>query len=154
MKDILLGTEKDKLGNAVSIYRSDKLGMSPAFPFFLKHYAELIEAGLSYSLTTWDDDRCGVIYAIHNDHILGHIVYDKDNPNAAGALWITLSAVEKDSRGLGIYTLLHKYFEQTAKEFGYWAIASHVHVDNVVRLKSAEQVGMKPIFYTMGKRIK
>lgn len=152
--DIKLGTEQDKKGNTIEVFRAEELGMSPIYSFFLKHYAQLIDNGHSYPITSWDDKRCGAIYAKHNSTVIGHIVFDRDNPNAAGALWITLSAVEEGWRGHGIYTILHKYFEETAKELGYWAIASHVHVTNEVRLKSAESVGMKPILYTIGKRIK
>lgn len=153
MKDHFLATEFDNDGMNVEVYRCEHLGMSPIYTFFLKHYAELIDAGHAYPTTAWDDKRCGAVYAVQEGNIIGHIVYDRDNPNASGALWITLSAVEKAARGKGIYKLLHKYFEQTAKELGYWAIASHVHADNTVRLKSADSVGMKPVFHLIGKRI-
>ena len=149
-----LGTEQDKHGNTVEVFRCEELGMSPIFPFFLRHYAQLVDKGHGYPVSSWNDKRCGAIYAMRDNTILGHIVFDRDNPNAAGALWITLSAVEESQRGCGIYTIMHKYCEQTARELGCWAIASQVHVNNAVRLKSADAVGMKPIFYTMGKRLK
>lgn len=150
---ILIGEEIDLNGDQIKVYRTDSLGMSPIYSFFLRHYAELIEAGHAYPVTAWDDVKCGAVYVTHNENIVGHIVYDKDFPAAAGALWIILSAVDKNYRGRGIYKILHKHFEITAKELGYWAIASHVHVKNTVRLKSAESVGMKPIFHLIGKKI-
>ena len=82
--------------------------------------------------------------------ILGHIVYDTEKPER---LWITLSAVDEIYRGRGIYTILHKYFEQTAKEKGCKYISSYVHVNNLVRQKSAEKVGMQPRYHLMIKEI-
>lgn len=149
----ILATEVDKLGNTIEIMQCDTLGHSPVYSFFLRHMSALIDNGHCFPITTWDDDRCGAVYAQANGKVLGHIVYDTDNPNAPGALWITLSAVDESCRGRGIYTILHKYFEQVAKERGCWSIASHVHVKNTVRLKSAESVGMKPVFYVIGKKI-
>ncbi len=150
-----LSRETDRLGNEVVIYHSETLGMSPAYTFFLRQMALLIESGHAYPATKWDDDRCGVIFAVVNgDQVVGHIVYDRDNPVASGALWITLSAVDETFRGRGIYKMLHKHFEDLAKSLKCWAIASHVHVNNIVRIKSCESVGLKPVFHLMGKRMR
>lgn len=153
MKNILLATETDSTGNPVQIYQTEKLGMSVVYPFFLRHYSELINNGHAYPFTTWDDERCGAVYAMDYDDVIGHIVYDTNNPSAPGSLWITLSAVEHNYRGRGIYKLLHKHFEILAKKMGYSTIASHVHVNNTVRLQSAESVGMKPVLHLIGKKV-
>ena len=150
MKTEFLNSETDKLGNEIKIFRTDQLGMSPIYTFFLRQMAELIDKGFGTSTTTWDDKTCGAVYAEQDGKILGHIVYDTNKP---GHLWITLSAVDETCRGRGIYTILHKYFEQTAKEKGCQYISSYVHVKNLVRQKSAEKVGMKPLFYYMIKKI-
>lgn len=150
MKPVFLDAETDKLGNKINIFRTDQLGMSPIYTFFLRQMAELIDKGFGTSTTTWDDKTCGAVYAEQDGKILGHIVYDTTKP---GHLWITLSAVDENCRGRGIYTILHKYFEQIAKEKGCQYISSYVHVKNRVRQKSAEKVGMKPLFYYMIKKI-
>ena len=149
MKPKFLASEVDKQGNQIEIYRVEKIGMSPIFTFFLRQIANLIDNGHGFAVTSWDDD-CGAIYAMQGDQILGHIVYDTSKK---GVLWITLSAVEENCRGRGIYTILHNHFEQTAREMGCWLISSHIHTKNQVRLKSAEKVGMKPVYYYMSKKL-
>lgn len=145
-----LGTEIDKSGHDIEIYRVDKLSMSPVYTFFLRQMSFLIDSGYAYPMTTWNDHTCGAVYAMKDEQILGHIVYNTSKP---GILWITLSAVDIAARGRGIYTILHRYFEQTAKELGCQNISSHIHVKNSIRLSSAEKVEMHPTMYYMSKRI-
>lgn len=149
----LLSVEKDKLGTDINLRHSETLAMSPIYSFFLRQMADLIDNGLNLPMTSWNDKTCGAVYAEQDGMILGHIVYSKEHIESKGYLWITLSAVEESYRGRGIYGLMHKHLESLAKELGCDAIASHVHVDNVIRINSCEQVGMKPIFYFMAKRI-
>jgi GNAT superfamily N-acetyltransferase len=153
MEPIYLGTEIDKAGSEVQIMRIDRINYAPVYTFFLRHMAELIEAGLNYPTTAWRDDENGAIFATIDGKVVGHIVYSSEHIKTRGALWITLSAVDKDFRGKGIYSLMHPYFEQRAREMGCWAIASHVHKNNHARLKSCEQVGMKQLFHYMGKKV-
>lgn len=151
MAQHLLSVETDKLGNEIQIMKTDRLGMSPIYTFFLRQMADLIDAGLCFPNTTWDDNTCGAVYATQDGKTLGHIVYEYREEQKV--LWITLSAVDSSCRGRGIYTILHKHFESIAKEMGCWAIASHVHKDNLVRQESCKNVGMQPIFYFMGKKL-
>jgi GNAT superfamily N-acetyltransferase len=152
MKIDQLGIEKDKFGNNVLIMHSDSLAMSPFYTFFLRQMANLIDNGFGYPMTSWADEDNAAVYATDEDgKVLGHIVYE--HIENKGMLWITLSAVADDARGRGIYTLMHKYFEQVGKEKGCWAISSHVHKNNKVRLASADKVGMKPIFHYMAKKL-
>lgn len=154
MEPIFLGTEQDKTGIDVQIMRLDQINDSRSlFSFFLKNMAELIESGFAFPRTQWKDDDLGAIFATIDGKIVGHIVYSTEKIYPGGFLWITLSAVDKKFRGRGIYSVMHPYFETRSKELGCWAIASNVHPDNSVRLKSCAQVGMKQIFYCMGKKL-
>lgn len=151
---VFLKTETDKKGIGIDIFRVDNINMTPVLPFFLRALAELMDNNHGYpSLDPEDLENCGAIYAESNGKVLGHIVFNRKYISKEGYLWIQLSAVDPDCRGRGIYTILHKYFEDHAKELGCWAIASHVRVTNETRLISAEKVGMKPIFYFMGKKL-
>ena len=115
--------------------------------------ASLMDSGFAYPTTHWNDGSCGAVYAEQDGKILGHIVYSTDNVKKMGNLWIVLSAVDENCRGRGIYTLLHKHFEDTARELGCWAISSDVHKNNKVRLASCAKVGMAPVFHYMGKKL-
>lgn len=149
----LLAVEKDKLGNDINLRHTETLSMSPVYSFFLRQMADLIDHGLNLPMTSWNDNHCGAIYAEQDGMILGHIVYSTEHVDTKGYLWITLSAVDDGYRGRGIYNLMHTHLESLAQKLRCNAIASHVHVDNAVRLKSCEQVGMKPVFYFMAKKI-
>lgn len=152
MQPIFLNKEIDKLGNQIHINQVDSIAFSPVYTFFIKHVAELIDEGHHIAKTTWDDNECGAIYAEKDGEILGAIIYSTSFLKKR-SLYIELSAVKKEHRGKGIYTMLHPYFEMKAKELGCDTITSRVHKNNSVRLKSAEKVGMKMLFYQMIKVI-
>lgn len=147
-----IAIEKDNTGRDIRIFRTTSLAMSPIYTFFLREMADLIDNGHGWPITTWKDDDCEAVYAQLDETIIGHIVYSKEKLDKK-VLWITLSAVDKEHRGKGIYSLLHKHFENIAKEFGCAYIASQVHKNNISRLRSAEKVGMSPAFYYMGKKL-
>ncbi len=153
MKIEKLGSESDSLGKIINIHHTPTLAFSPVYTFFLKEMASLIDMGFNYPVTNWSDSDCAAVYAEHEGEIVGHIVYSTKNLEKNKALWIVLSAVKSKFRGRGIYTILHKYFENCAVALNCTAIASHVHIKNEIRLKSAESAGMKPHFYLMVKKI-
>ena len=62
-----------------------------------------------------------------------------------------MSAVDKDYRKRGIYTILHRYLEVVMPELGSKKIGSHVHINNNERYASCLKVGMQPIYYRMEK---
>ena len=149
----LLDTISDKNNNQIDIY-SSKLALSPAFSLILRTYAEIVEKKLAPPHINLDNTD-SVIWAQRNDGtILGGICYkfgDKEDWNSA---YIQLSFTADSSRGLGINALCHPYLEQDAKSSGYTRVMSMVHVNNQARLRSAEKVGLKPMFYVMYKQIK
>jgi GNAT superfamily N-acetyltransferase len=151
MNVISLGIEHDNKGELLEIKKVDSIAHSPIYTFFLRQQADLMDSGYSYPSTSWEDKNCGAIYAERQGKILGHIVYD--NHRYPGASWIVLSAVDQSHRNKGIYKILHDYFEKNAIYQGCWYIASHIHVKNSIRLKSAEKVGMVPTFYLMSKKL-
>ncbi len=153
MFPIELGKETDKAGHILTMYQSLELGMSPAFSTFLRHYSETVELGYAYPKTLWNDKTCGVIYAQHEEKIVGQITYDTQNVVASGALWIVLSYTEETYRRLGIYKILHRYLDKFAKDNNFTEVASFVHIRNENQIQALDSVGKKPIFYVVGKRI-
>jgi GNAT superfamily N-acetyltransferase len=150
MKIITLSTEKDKLGNEITIKKCDSLAHSPVYTSFLRNFAEIIDKGFAYPTTSWNDDECEAVYAELNGKILGHIVYSKLD---GGTLFIKLSAVDPQYRKNGIYTILHKHFENVAKEYGCNAISSIVHKNNSIRLESIKKFDLLPEYYFMAKKL-
>jgi hypothetical protein len=149
-----LATEIDKLGNMVEVIQCDSITEVPQlYSFFLRQNADLIDNKIAYPMITWEDTD-GAVYVVQDDKILGHIVYSLGGPNKRkGVIWITLSAVDINCRNRGIYTIMHNYFEQVGRDKGCTSLASLVHKQNSIRLKSAEKVGMIAVFNYMYKDI-
>lgn len=149
-----LATENDKLGNTIEVMQCDSITEVPQlYTFFLRQNADLIDNKMAYPMITWEDTD-GAVYVTQDDKILGHIVYSIGGPSKRdGMIWITLSAVDPSCRGRGIYTIMHKYFEQVGRDKGCTRLASLVHKRNSTRLKSAEKVGMIAVFNYMMKEL-
>lgn len=153
MTATFLGTEIDNSGAQLSIMKTDSIVMTPVYIFFLKQMAQLMENGLTFPVTSWTDQHLGAVYAELDGKIIGHIAYSTENVVSKRILWIMLSATDNAYRGRGIYTILHKHFEDIAREKGCMAIASHIHKNNTARLASAEKVGLKPMMYYVAKKL-
>ena len=143
--------EKDKNGRSVLVKTVAKIGGSEVFSFFLRQMADLIDNGHSNPVTTWEDDH-GAVYVTELDGtILGHIVYLHNKEKQM--IWITLSAVKPEARGRGLYTLMHRYIEHIGRKMNCTSIQSTVHVDNTVRLASAEKMGLVPQYHVMYQQL-
>jgi RimJ/RimL family protein N-acetyltransferase len=147
----VLAEAQDKTGKNVSIKHVSQIGYSPVFTFYLKNYAELIEANIGYPVFR-AKNNAPAIYAEIDGKVVGHIVYEfHDDPIRTA--WIILSAVDSNFRQRGIYNLMHAQFEKFVKAAGSKRISSHVHVNNLARQASCESCGMKKVWYKMEKDI-
>jgi GNAT superfamily N-acetyltransferase len=151
--DIKIQDDQDALKNPIEIWYGDQLGGSRAMPLFLKTYAEIMEKGFAGPYTAWgESNKFNVVYCTDsNQNILGGIAFEYRPLLKEG--WIVLSFVAPEQRGKRINTLMLNYFEKMIKDRGGNKICSHIHIDNISRLKSAERSGMKPQYYRMLKWI-
>lgn len=147
-----LAQEVIKDGRLMVIKHSSSMAFTPAFPFYLKQVAELIENGHGSSFTSWDDDTTGIIWGEIDDQIVAIFAYHTDQLKYK-ILNVCLTSVEKSHRGLGIHTIMNRYFELIAKRLGCTVTAATVHPNNTVRLKSAEKDGLKIGYYKLYKRL-
>jgi hypothetical protein len=148
-----LATELDSLGNTLQICQYPTLAWSPAYPLFIKTYAELVEQKLCGSFSAWDDHTCGVVYAELDGKVVGALVYDTAHPEFTESLWVTLWCVDQAYRQRGIFQILFKYFENIARELGKNSILGHIDLNNHSALKANYSVGMQPICYLIGKKL-
>lgn len=144
-----LAVEKDKFGVDVEIRYCQMIGGTPNLTFFLSQFLRLIESGHAHPHMT-GSNRSKAVYATIDDRIVGQITFEILD-DYSKTTWITLSSVDEEFRGRGIYTMLHKHLETLMIELGSRKLASHVHVDNTVRQASARKAGMKPVYYRMEK---
>lgn len=148
-----IDTITDKLGNSLEIHHSESLVWSPAYSSFLRGLADLIDQKFRYPIRTWNDDTCGVFYAVQDNKIVGHVVYSLDQGAASKTVWVIEGAVEPEYRQRGIYTSLYKHMEDYLKSIGCLILGSTVHRDNHARLASAAKIGMVPIFHQIMKKL-
>lgn len=153
MSHRFLGNETDSKGTIIVVKYSPKLAMSPPYTFFIRQYADLVDNGHGLAFTSWQDDECGVIWAEMQDKIVGFIVFDHCEINTKGLLSIVLTAVDPVCRGRRIYSLMHKWFEFICKEMGGSYVKATVSPKNTSRLKSCEEVGLKPLFIQLYKKV-
>lgn len=141
----------DKSGQIVEIGYANAIGGTPIVPFFLKNYAKLMEDGFAHPFIM-GTNKSKAIYAIKDNKIVGHIIFDFQE-DAYKTAWIIFSCVDESCRGLGIYKMMHKQLEVVAQGQGSHKIASHVHVNNRTRQASCVSVDMEPVFYRMEKML-
>jgi GNAT superfamily N-acetyltransferase len=139
-----------KDNNSIEVW-SGQLSFSPVFSLVLRTYAEIVEKNLAPARLDLNNTD-SVVWAQRTDGtILGGICYkfEKDY----NSVYIELSFTAENSRGLGINSICHHYVEQDAKNLGYTAVMSTVHINNKARLNSAEKVGLNPLYYIMHKKL-
>lgn len=154
MKYTILGTEVDKKGSTLVIKHSDSLSFSPAYTFFIRQMADLIDNHNGMAYTTWDDSNCGIIWAEIENTVVGIICYDKSwITDPIPYLAIQLTAVSGKYRQRGIHKTMNNYFEEIARNLNCVAIRATVNLKNSVRLATAEKDQLVPMLVIMTKRI-
>lgn len=155
MATSIVGTEIDKSGATLTIKHSDTLSFSPAYTFFLRRYADLVDEGNGTPCTTWKDHEAAIFWAENNQEIVGIFSYHTtpDKVEEMGILAINLTAVHPNYRGRGIHTILNKYFENRAIELGCTHVQATVSPKNTARLATAAKDGLKTYFNLMFKRV-
>jgi ribosomal protein S18 acetylase RimI-like enzyme len=148
-----LATETDRMGSTLEIYQYPTLDWSPAYPLFIKTYAELVENKLTAQATAWNKHSCGVVYAELDTKVIGAMAYDTAHPEFTESLWVTLWCVDPEYRRRGIVQILFKHFENIGRELGKTSVLAHTHLNNQIALESNYSVGLKPISYLMGKKL-
>lgn len=145
-----LSKEKLKDQSVMIVKHSSTIAFSPAYTFFLRQIADLIDNGHGSAFTSWDDNTTGVIWGEVDGKIVGIFAYHKDQLKY-GILNISITAVDTNHRNKGIHTILNKHFEKTAIKLGCSITAATVHPNNSVRLKTAEKDGLKMGYYKLYK---
>jgi GNAT superfamily N-acetyltransferase len=148
----ILARTTTKTQEQLVIKHSDKLKLNPAYTFFLRQMADLMDNGHAGKITSWDDDECGIIWGEIQDKVVGIFAYNRQN-TGKGILEILLTAVDKNHRRKGIHTILNQQFEQVASSMNCDITAATISPNNKVRLVTAEKDGYKLMFYKMYKVI-
>ena len=153
----ILGHEVDKKGMNLVIKFSPTLSFNPAYTFFIREVASLIDNNNGLPYTYWNDRDGSIIWAedAETNKVVGILCYDtslikKKMPH----LSIILTAVDIDYRQRGIHQIMNRYYEEQARLNNCIAIRATVNLNNHVRFKTAEKDNLSSLFYIMSKKIK
>jgi len=155
MRIEIVGNERDRADNELIIKHSDLLSYTPAYSFFLKEMANLIDSGNHIGYTYWDDKNCGIIWAENVDNkVVGILVYDRSfTKSRIPCLYIVLTAVDINYRQLGIHIIMNKYFERQVQKLNCQGIKSEISLKNKIRLLTAERDQLVPYAFVVSKKI-
>jgi hypothetical protein len=154
MEHKTLGIELDKKGSSVYIKHSHSLAYTPAYTFFIRQIADLIDNKHGRPYTSWEDDNCELIWAEIDNEVVAILCYNTQYVfRKIPYIAIILTAVKENFRQRGIHTMMNRYFEKRAIDLNCLAIRATVHLTNDVRLKSTEKDNLKPLLTTMYKKL-
>lgn len=153
----ILGKEVDKKGLQLVIKYSPTVSFTPAYTFFIREVASLIDNNNGLPYTYWEDKHSSIIWAEEEESkkVVGILCYDtslakKKMPHFS----INLTAVDENYRQRGIHQIMNRYYEEQARLHNCVAIRATVNLNNHVRFKTAEKDNLSPLFYLMSKQIK
>jgi GNAT superfamily N-acetyltransferase len=148
-----IGTNVDKQGKSFNVIHIKSIVGHPIEQMYREKFEELVNQRLSLPITTWDTiDQAEAVYAEQDNEILGFIIFTL--AKETNSLWKPLSYVYPEYRNRGIFKIIHSYLDDIARDMGCTSISSHVHINNHNQLKIAEKLGLKKVYYLVGKFVK
>jgi len=152
----VLGQEVDKKGLTLTIKHNPTIAFTPAYTFFIREVASLIDNKNGFAYTHWEDKDTPIIWAEDSStgKVVGILCYDKSlSRKMFSHFSIVLTAVDENYRQRGIHQIMNSYYEEQARLNKCLAIRAMVNMNNHVRFKTAEKDKLSPLFYIMSKKI-
>jgi len=151
----ILGVEKNLRGTKITVKHSAVLPYTPAYTFFLRGMADVIDSKFHLQFTEWNDLNCGIVWAEDEfNNIVGCICYDRSYKDSfIPQIYSILTFVDEKHRQIGIHKIMYRYFQRQVSNLKCSVITSNVHHKNTIRLISAEKDGFVPLQYLMIKKI-
>jgi GNAT superfamily N-acetyltransferase len=143
--------KKNTDNSEIKVFHSSTLIHSPATAYLLKNFSDLMISGYVPSYGIPFSNENSILWAEIDNKIAGGLCYYFEKH--ISRCWIQFSFTEPEFRKQGIYKTLHYNLEDICLKNNIKAIANYVHVDNHIRLKSCESVGMNPHFVRMIKNL-
>lgn len=147
----LISVEKDKLGSEVSVYFSKGEDITAAVnSFFLRHLADLIENGHATRTYIPSLTNTRIVYLKINNEIAGHLIWEWQGNDTA---YIVFTVIDKKYSKRGLYSILHRHYEDRIKKGGALFSKSQLHIDNDRIINISKQNGYEVEYYKMIKKI-
>jgi hypothetical protein len=151
MKHHLIGTEIDKLGSKVAVYfcKGEDIN-TEVTSFFLTHLADLIESGHATRNYMPNLTNARIIYLKINDEIAGHIIWEWQGNDTT---YIIFTTIDNKYNKRGLYSIMHRYYEDRIKKGGALYSKSQLHINNSRIISISKQNGYEVEYYKMIKKL-
>jgi GNAT superfamily N-acetyltransferase len=135
--------EIDNLGNTVKVNHS-KLDFSPAYSFFLRQQAKLVDSNQCAPCTYWEDSTSEILWVEFNNNIVASSCFTTKfiNHPTFPLIYTHSTFVNPQYRRRGIQKILFKHFQNLAKEYKCKAISQTIGINNVARLAGTKKDGL------------
>lgn len=148
--DELLGIEFDKFGNEASIFFCKGEDIPAKLNIFLlRQWAELIEDNHAPGNYIPDLNNKRIIYVKINDEIAGQLIWEWQGKTA----YIIFTTISKKYKKHGLYSMMHKYYEDRIRNGGGEYSKSQLHIDNNRIIELSIKNGYRIEYYKMIKKI-
>ena len=149
--DELISVEIDKLGSEVSVYFSKGEDITAEFTsFFLRQFANLIENGHATRNYIPSLTNTRIIYLKIADEIAGHLIWEWPSNDTA---YIVFTVIDKKYSKRGLYSIMHRHYEERIKKGGALFSKSQLHISNNRIINISKQNGYEVEYYKMIKKI-
>lgn len=147
--DELIGIEQDNLGNEIKVYFCKHETMSAKVTaFFLKQWAELIEARFAISNYIPSIEESRVIYLTSDNNIIGLRMWVWEQATTR----IILSSIDKNYRRRGLLTILAKHYDNRVTGGDCTKSSTYIHVKNTAMIAAAKKTGYEIELVKMVKK--
>jgi hypothetical protein len=117
--------------------------------FLLRHLSELVEDGHAPSNFSINLLNKRIIYAKINNEIAGHILWEWQPGWIA---YIIFTVIDKKYEKRGLYTIMHRVYENRIKEGGALCSKSQLHSENNRIIELSKENGYDIEYYRMIKK--
>lgn len=151
---MFLAEEVDKLGNKLTVNHS-KLEFSPAYSFFLRQQAELVDSNQCAPCTYWEDKTSEIIWIEIDNKIVASSCFTTkliDHPMFP-SISTHSTFVNVQYRRRGIQKILFKHFQNIARQYNCRVISQTIEINNVSRLTGAKADGLNILISVFIKNI-
>lgn len=140
----------DKLGNDVDVCfcMGDEIPAELSV-VVLQNLANMISAGHSPANFTISLANKRIVYLKVGGQIAAHIIWEWFGTST----YIVFTAVNPEYTGRGLYTILHKAYEDRIRVGGAIASKSQLHIDNTRIVELSKKNGYEIEYYRMIKKL-
>jgi hypothetical protein len=114
----------------------------------------MVNLGIEYPKTRWDDKQSGIVYATEQDTIIGYILYDRRSLGVNSNNMTVISAfVEPTHENTDVFDRMCETVNSIARDEGFKFITWSIHNRNSSLIESVKKNGYDSETFLMYKKV-